>query len=88
MKKEAILKNVRPVMSLEEIVDGLFDHLLDYHPENELAILYKLGLGEIIEIASDYDLFGLDEEGRGPKTLNVEGYSVIVNYKLIIPKPV
>ena len=77
-----MLENVREVMNIEEIQDGLFNHLLDYHPENEL------GLGEIIEIACDYEMFGVDEQGRGPKTLIVSGYSVIENYILVVPKRV
>ena len=70
----------------EEIAEDLFDHLLQYHPECELGIIFDLGLGELIEIAFDYERLGLDEEGNGPKTLIVDGYSVIENYKLIIPK--
>ena len=83
-----MLENVREVMNIEEIQDGLFNHLLEYHPENELGILYEMGLGEIIEIACDYELFGVDEQGRGPKTLIVSGYSVIENFILVIPKRV
>tara|TARA_B100000780_G_scaffold279019_1_gene255002 strand:+ start:4545 stop:4802 length:258 start_codon:yes stop_codon:yes gene_type:complete len=79
------MKNVREVMNLEEIQDALYTHLLNYHPECELAIIYEMGVGEIVEIAHDYELFGIDEEGRGPKMLVVSGYSVIQNYKLIIP---
>ena len=82
------LENVKEVMKIEEIQDGLFNHLLDYHPEDELAILYQMGLGEIIEIACDYEMFGVDEQGRGPKTLIVSGYSVIENYILVVPKRV
>ena len=82
------LFNVKEVMKIEEIQDGLFNHLLDYHPEDELGILYEMGLGEIIEIACDYELFGVDEQGRGPKTLIVSGYSVIENYILVVPKRV
>ena len=82
------LGNVKEVMKIEEIQDGLFNHLLDYHPEDELGLLYEMGLGEIIEIACDYELFGVDEQGRGPKTLIVSGYSVIENYILVVPKRV
>ena len=83
-----MLENVREVMDIKEIQDGLFNHLLDYHAECELGIIYDMGLGELIEIACDYELFGVDEEGRGPKTLVVSGYSVIQNYILIIPQRV
>ena len=81
-----MLENVREVMDIKEIQDGLFNHLLDYHAECELGIIYDMGLGELIEIACDYELFGVDEEGRGPNKLVVEGYLVIEDFTLIIPK--
>jgi hypothetical protein len=72
--------------TLHKLQDDLVDRLMGDYPEHELDIVYNMGLGEIVEICHDYDLLGLDEEGRGPETMVVEGYLVIEDYILIIPK--
>jgi len=77
---------MKNVMTKKDIQADLFNHLLEYHSSEDLAVIDSLPLGVLIEIAHDYDRLGLDEEGNGPKTLVVDGYSVIENYKLIIPK--
>ena len=72
--------------TLTNLQDDLFDRLMGDYPEHELEIIYSMGLGEIVGICHDYDLLGLDEEGRGPETMVVEGYLVIEDFTLIIPK--
>lgn len=77
---------MKNVMTKASIVEDLSVHLLQYHTEEELEVLLDLPLGVLIEVAHDYGRLGLDDEGNGPKTLVVDGYSVIENYKLVTPK--